>query len=493
MKTINIKSIILTLSILLAAAPAFAKSKKDIFYDSKSWTVNVFGDAEYLKNQEMRERVFEFPLSVPVQNMQPDEKVCTIMARTLTENGYGKRVVDILTKNGTSEDILRRLAIVNAQRADIELGRENLRVFSGDNLTNLIAEDYLPVLTHNYIVVDYRYRVTYTKGEKKGRTEIVTHPVLFRVDIDKEQAFDIMSCLGDPSRYARLKFKVSYCTSAQLYNDIIKDAPDMAVRGVITHRNPAQISIGSDMGLQKGDLVSVYSQRIDKKGRQYSKRISRARVCAVWPESAQINFEANTAGNRKNGDVVVRTPDNHSRLGVMATWQPHVWGAQILWDDKMGFTKSGIIHHFLMDLAFAMTDKPGETFVAQTGMYAGRSYKAPMFANLGLGYGLSKTFLGFFDVMPFFLLQGEAGFMVDRNILKEENTKTIYGLAVRAPIGVRFSANIGYPLRLVLEAGYALNFGLHEDGKSDYEVVDNSMKLMGAHRDGIFLNLGLIF
>ena len=114
-----------------------------------------------------------------------------------------------------------------------------------------------------------------------------------------------------------------------------------------------------------------------------------------------------------------------------------------------------------------------------------------MWWNVGMGYGISKTFLGFMDFMPYFLVQYEGGFMIDTGSLLDENNKAKnpYGSFVRVPIGLRFSFNIGYPLRLAIEGGYALNYGI--GGK--HKVITQTCDLMGAKRKGFFLNLGLIF
>ena len=479
----------------LAVLPAQAAKP---FYDSKSWIVNVAGDPSFLISNGFESKVNPVALQVPhLLNQEPTAEVCREIAADLTERGIGKEMIDALTGNGMNDAVLRRLALANAQRQDVELGTSTMRFESGDALDNLLADDYLPILMHNYIVLTY----TQTKTDSKGKVSYKYYYAIFHVDINAEEAFDIVSSISDPSRYSRLKYPVSVCafgeasTPEKTEKKIAKSVPGLAVRGVLLKRNPARISIGKNAGLKKGDLVSIYSQRVDKNGNNYSKRISRARVCGVWDNEAQVNFEANTAGNRKNGDVVVRTPDSKSRVGLMATYTPHVWGGQILLDTKSGFARSGIVHHFLMDFGFSMTDKPGTKFIRLDDL--SHEYKAPMFFNFGMGYGLSKTFVGFFDFMPFFLVQYELAPMIDFDSLKDslgenpsdDGGKMPLGSAVRIPLGLRFSFNMGYPVRLALEAGYAFNFGIGDD----YKIVKQACDYLGAKRNGAFINLGLTF
>ena len=463
---------------------------KKIFYDSKSWIVNVAGNARLLQDIGLDTKVN--PVKVNVSNpldatnyLDPKS-----LAQKLSEEGYGKEFINALTSNGTNDELLRKLAFKNVQKQDIEFGSNTL--IGGENESSLntyLKDEYLPILMHNYYC--FLYTHTYEKkiktkgGQEKFEMESIPYYAIFKVDVDSEEAFDIIASIGDPEKYNSLSFPVSFVSGGlvlKLEKNLEKDGPDLMLRGVLTQRNPAKISIGKNAGLKAGDLVSIYSQRVDKQGNLYSKRISRARVAKTWDNEAQINFEANMAGNRKNGDVVVRTRDKHTRIGLLATWQPHVWGAQVFSDTKMSFMRSGIINHFLFDLAFSMTDKPGQKFLSLVN--ESDVYKSPMFANAGLGYGISKTFLGYIDIMPFFIAQYEMSFMP-----KVEGLINPFASNVRVPVGVRFSFNIAYPLKFVLEGGYSLNWGFG----NNYKIIKQACEYLDAKRDGLFINAGFIF
>lgn len=478
---------------VFACARAFAAKP---FYDSKSWIVNVAGDYQFLQTIGFESKVNGLNVNIPVNPANISEDTWEQFAKDLTNWGYGNRVIDALTANGTDDTYLRQLALNNANKQDIEFGAEHLRGEGAEGLATLIQDNYEPILMHNYIVL--------TRPSAIGTG---VNYAIYKVEVTKDEAFDIVANIANPEGYAKLPnfpVKLMYAGVCKNVNDdgdvaktqaeIAKHVPGMAVRGVLLHRNPARISIGENAGLKKGDLVSLYSQRMTADGEEYSKRISRARVCGVWGDEAQINFEAGTAGNRKNGDIVVRTPDNKNRFGIMATWTPHVWGGQLIWDRKAGFTRSGIIHHTLVELGFSMTDHPGDKFVVLDSEHSGFEYKSPMFANIGLGYGIGKTFLGFMDVMPFFLVQYEAGIMMDLSLDDEKIAGSdtggiIWGSAIRVPVGLRFSFNIAYPFKVVLEAGYAPYFGFGDD----YEIVKATNKYLDVKRDGFFLNAGFIF
>ncbi|MDE6271393.1 MAG: hypothetical protein K2M31_00095 [Muribaculaceae bacterium] len=484
------------LVILMGITIAPARGEKP-FYDSKSWIANVAGDPDFLINNGFQSKVNPIQnLSVPYSlSNAPTEKGCITLAETMTREGMGRKFIDALTNDGKSEEYLQKLALWNANKQDVEFASEHLRGEGEEGIKTLIKDDFEPILQQNYIVLTKTVQVGTTKD---GKIKTKSYYAIFHVEVSKEDAYDIMMNIGD-AKYYLLKFPVKFCYLGE-YNpeepekteaNIAKKVPGLAVRGVLLRRNPARISMGEDLGINKGDLVSIYSQRVDKNGNPYSKRISRARVCGVWDNDAQVNFEAGTAGNRKNGDIVVRTPDSHFRWGVLATYSPHVWGGKALMDYKAGFTRSGIIHHILMDLGFNMTDHPGNKYYVLTDKHFGYEYRSPLFFNYGLGYGIGKTFLGYLDVMPFFMLQYEAGVMMDvtTETSTNDDAATILGSSVRIPIGLRLSFNIAYPVKLVVEGGYAARFGFGDD----YKIVKQTCDLMKAKRDGVFVNLGLIF
>lgn len=460
------------------------------FYDNKSWIVNCAGDYEWLSNIGFATKVNG--INIPIRqklSIDISQSSCRQIAANMTNDSIGTSMIRALTHFGMDDKLLRKLALDNANKQDIEFGLENIRANNHDELVTLLADDYEPILCHNYIVLTHK-ELGYKKKE-------MVYYAIFRVEVSKEEAFDIVANIGNPAVLRRMKFPVKFLYSGvcgdkpeKTVQLISENVPDLAVRGVILKRNPAVISMGQECGLKKGDLVSVYSQRLDKDGIPYSKRISRARVGAVGHGKSQVNFEAKTAGNRKNGDIVVRTPDSKLRFGILATYQPHLWGADAILDTKVGFTKSGLIHHFLVDLGFAMTDKPGASFCVNESDYFGKSYKSPMFFDFGIGYGISKTFLGFVDVMPYVLVQFEFSLMeFDKKLYggtaSTDNKASIGNLGCRGPIGLRLSFNLSYPIKLVLEGGYAF----HATNRICREICE----IIGAKRGGYFVNCGLIF
>jgi hypothetical protein len=162
---------------------------------------------------------------------------------------------------------------------------------------------------------------------------------------------------------------------------------------------------------------------------------------------------------------------------------------------QVGYSRAGFVSHFISDVAFVMTDKPGEDF---NFIDLAPTYKSPIFINVGIGYGLSKVFCGFVEVMPYFMAQYEIAMMFDKDSFKYDennnnNSTDIMGTSVRIPVGLRLDINIAYPFQLTLTGGYAFNFILDnttEDLTMSYIHVQDACDYLGTKRDGLFLGAG---
>lgn len=486
----------IVLSLLIVCFAAGSEVCAKTFYDSKSWIVPVGGQTDNLMLCGLSSKVYPIKVnqveSVFTITSKPDKRWGEDLAARMTAEKYGNKIVNTLTGSGHDEYLLRKLANMNVQRQDIEFGNSTQMAENGEeSVRNLIEEDYLPILTNCYYIID----INVTGEEKSAKIPFSSkYFAIFRVKINNDEAFDIMSCIGDPERYNNLSFPMELCYIGEYKGleetaeVISKEVPGLALRGVITQRNPAKISIGSDMNIHQGDLVSIYSQRMTKKGELYSKRISRARVSYVSPNNSQINFENRLSGNRKNGDVAVYTPDRLTRLGVKVNYTKGIWGGDIFGDSKVGFTRSGLIHHLIYYGGASITEHPKYTFCVidkDSPAYL-CSYKAPIFINVGIGYGISKTLLGFIDGM--LSIKGEYEHAIMGDDGNADDAPMMHCNAIRVPASFRLSINVAYPLRFFVEGGY-----IYRQGLLRTRILEESLKLMDARNDGLFFSVGVIF
>jgi hypothetical protein len=476
------------------------QAKDRPFYDSKSNIVGVSGAYDKLVEYGYGEKMFENPvklktvLSAPVNKKGYSDSQINSVLKSLNEENAGNMVLRYLFADGNqlSEKMVQQRALKNIQRGDIEFANANYK-----DANDVLRDDCLPILTHNYIYLEYRTddRIAY---------------MVFHVCIDKDVLEQVYATWNNIRGLDRIKVPVEFvATDVVKYNitkdpgyttinrSLAKNAEAFAIRGQILQRNPAKIDANSQNGVKKGNLVSIYSQRMDKSGKLYSKRISRGRICGVNSKTSQLYFIAGNRGNRKNGDIAVVTRDKQMAVTIEGMWQPHCYAAQVGYDGQFGYSRAGFVSHFLSDLAFAMTDKPGENFNFE-GLEP--TYKSPVFFNIGIGYGLSKVFGGFIEVMPYFMAQYDIAIMFDKDFFKydendpDNNQSTdIMGCSIRIPVGLRLDINIAYPFQLTLTGGYAFNISLGDDETDltmSYSSIQAACDYLGAKRDGLFFGAG---
>ena len=89
------------------------------FYDSKSWIVNVGGQGKLLKQIGFETKVNEVEVSIVSSiklSGKPGKEYYRQLATQLTNENLGRKFIDSLTDNGTSDAILKKLALKNIQR-----------------------------------------------------------------------------------------------------------------------------------------------------------------------------------------------------------------------------------------------------------------------------------------------------------------------------------------------------------------------------------------
>lgn len=499
-RTNLLKLCLAALCTFLFLLPVSVQAKDRPFYDSKSNIVGVSGAYDQLVEYGYGEKMFENPvklktsLSAPVNKKGYSDFQVNSVLESLNGENAGNRVLRYLFADGDqlSEDMVQQRALKNIQRGDIEFANANYK-----DAKDVLRDDCLPILTHNYIYLEYR-------------TDKYIAYMVFHVCIDKDVRDQVYATWGNIRGLDRISVPVEFVAMdvvkfdpkkvdySAISRSLAKNAEAFAIRGQILQRNPAKIDANSQNGVHKGDMVSIYSQRMDNSGKLYSKRISRGRICGVNSKTSQLYFIAGSRGNRKNGDIAVVTRDKKMAVTIDGMWQPHCYAAQVGYDIQIGYSRAGFVSHFLSDLAFAMTDKPGEDFNFE-GLEP--TYKSPVFLNIGIGYGLSKVFGGFLEVMPYFMAQYEIGMMFDKDSFKYDendaynNNKStdIVGSSIRVPVGLRLDINIAYPFQLTLTGGYAFNFSLGDDETDltmSYSSIQAACDYLGAKRDGLFFGAG---
>lgn len=482
----------------IAMSLAVHAKKENFFLDEKSQVIGIATVGDYVQG-DLYEKFVASPIDrrlkmtlAPRDTIFPSEYEMTSYLKGINA---GRIVIDdLLLFDGKSfdETELRRRTELNNIRSDHE--RASLDILGAENV---LRDDVNPIITNNYLFVRLQYQKPYIndKGERKERT--VYRDYIYKVLVDKNIIEEIYEAWDNPEAYKQINIPLQYIetpksedsTLGSITSALEKDNTDFKNYGQLIRRS--SFDLGDRAGVKKGDNVTIYRQMEDRNGNLYSKRIARGKVNGFDENGRYAHFfrVSGNAGSWKNGDLATVSHSSNFNFGGQVELGEKTWYAGIIGDYAFGFTRSGLYSHFLINLGYCQTLRPGRRFD-----YGYETYKSPTFFNMGLGYGIGKTFLGFFDVMPYVKVQYDLAEMRDANAdsdEEEEKVDKLKGHFVRVPIGLRLNINIAYPCRLMLEAGYAFHYGL--DGIGHTSEVKDALKSIGAKRDGYFVSIGLIF
>ena len=425
------KRFVVTLCLLMAVvANAFALSKQ---FETEQ-TINVAGNYRFLMANGFSDVVNPLDVAIDVELIsKPDDAVCRQLAREMTARGYGEKIVAGLRQKDPA----------------------------------ITAE----VLERSYIVLTYVQKPKY-KHELKDSTKKET-PMLYYALFHVETAE--AGCPIVTAYYARAK-------NGNVAANISRHLMALDVKGHFVSLSPAEINLGYTSKVKKGDRIDVYSQ---------NRKVASARVSDVWDNGSRLHFENGILKGDISDYEVVRNPDQPLRLGLKATYMPHVWGLDLALDGKFGISTSGLIHHVIGNLGYAITDH-ANTYFSLAG-HQFDEYRMPQFFNVGVGYGFSKMFCAHWEFMPFIMAQYELGYMKNRvtldTLFDTEQHESRCGSAFKFPVGIRLGYNVSYPIKVFLETGYAFRTRIGHDA----DIIDWACDYVGAKRSGLFVNVGILF
>lgn len=430
------KRICVSLVLLMAVvANAFASAKQP----GAGQTINVAGNYRFMMANGFSDVINPLDIAIDVElTSKPDAALCRELAAEMTARGYGEKIV-------------------------VELKRKNPAITSEE-------------LARSYIVLTYIREPKY-KRELKDSTKKETpqlYYALFHVETTEA------NCPISTGYFARAK-------NGNVAASISRHLGELDVKGRIVSGSPAEINLGYTSKVKKGSRVDILSATDQGKNR----RVASARVSDVWDSGARIQIEDGTLGVDFADYEVVRHPEQPLRIGFKATYMPHVWGIDLALDGKLGISMSGLVHHILGNVGYAITDH-SNTYFSLAG-HQFDEYRMPQFFNVGVGYGFSKVFCAHWEFMPFILAQYELGYMKDRvtldTLFDTGGHESRRGSAFKFPVGIRLAYNVTYPIKVFLETGYAFRTRVGHDA----DIIDWACDYVGAKRSGLFVNLGIIF
>lgn len=473
--------------------------KENFFLDEKSQVIGIATVGSY-NDGDLYEKFVKSPIDgrlkmplAPKDTIFPSESEMTSYLKSVNA---GRIVIDDLLRfdgQKFDESELRRRAELNNIRSDHE--RASIDILGAQNV---LRDDVNPIITNNYLFVRLLYRKPYydKNGEQKERVGIRDY--IYKVVVDQNIIESIYEAWDDPVAYKKIQIPLQYIetpksddkTLGSITSALESTNTDFKNFGQLVKRS--SFDLGDRAGVKRGDNVTIYRQMQDRNGNFYSKRIARGKVNGFDEGGKYAHFfrVSGNAGNYKNGDLATVSHSSNFNFGGQVEFGEKTWSAGIVGDYAFGFTKSGLYSHMLLKLGYCQTMHPGRRFEYNYG-----TYKSPSFIDFGLGYGIGKTLIGFFDIMPYVMAEYEMAEMRDANATysadKEDDVKKLKGHFIRVPIGVRLNINIAYPCRLMLEVGYAFQYGFDEIKETG--EIKEAMKEIGAKRDGYFVSVGLLF
>lgn len=489
----RIKHFLLSFLLLFAVEA----SAQRLSFDSKYIKVGVVGNGEYDMTTFKTDPNIRYLGSVDApfdERIKGDKTSMEAAARTLTEAGAGKQVLDLLLQRdaeGLHFDRLYAEALTNTTIEEVNEAKLDISAETKDVLKKEISRQ---LLKNNFIVL-FSY-----KEKRSGKKKYYWN--VFKVEIDDKIIEQAFLTWNDMERYDQIKVPVKYVARGKVDENLVletsKKVSDFAVRGPVYSRHPFFARVGAGQGVKSGDLLYIYRSYLDDDNTMYSRKVCTVRATDVYADSTRLYTISGKFASRKRGDIAVYKGAHRWSFAVMGQasfGDDPRYGARVLWERRVGrFSKHGFTSYFLMGIDFNTFKKEPEGVWWDTDGNPER----PMLMSLSfnLGYGLGFNFLGRFELMPYILvgLQGNSLINMDLSDIKLSDTEPSDTESSDADLiyydkeqggwtmlnndgtpffsghaGLRLNVNLWYPVQLTVGADYNYNLPLDKKCEAAYK------------------------
>ena len=463
---------------LLSALNIFNVSARK-FYDSKSMIIGISGNLTELEEGGFSNKYFRNDIQLPAEALSTGKKYNKQkLLKAFERERTGKKILDMLFQydgHSLSESLLKDRAFQNVQLMDEE--RAQIGVIDKETI---LREDYLPILESNYIFLTRTVNIGKSIGqllvedpEKDDRYR--TYWIVFKVDITKDILEQVFNCWNDMNKYDQINVPIKYVASGcfkkttakteevrnLLARSVSQKVEAFAIRGQITDNHPLTVNIGGFNGVQQGDRMKIYRQKVNSKNEFSSVTIANTRAGYVSVNSTRLFALSGQSSSYKKGDIAVIRLDRgigHSLTYNLLSmeYETKYHGVSYTFDKRFAFNKHGISSYALGSIGLIM-DKSEDIDIE---FDHGIEYDdTPSILNVGFGLGFGKTFFSRVEIMPYAMVHYLYA-------LGEEDDYEDFTEAVRIPIGVKANVNILYPLQLTLGAEY--NFMIQKEPEESW-------------------------
>lgn len=248
--------------------------------------------------------------------------------------------------------------------------------------------------------------------------------------------------------------------------------------GVIDTRSrftAARIGKGDYYNMKQGSrfkamrtYLTANNDTIQKKvGLLRATRVSSGRSYEMRGDSSL--FYVISGKRPRPGDVLVYDPDKQMATSFAATYDMHMWGAQVRWDYMMAFSKYGVAQYGSIILGVKGTHKVADVY--QTKGENSTDVKKIDFVgqiDARLSYGIGLNFWHWFELNPYVSGGISQPFVmkVSKSVKNEGDLQILPNsfedckdwLSYNVTPGVRLNMNICYPVLLTVGAEYVVTF-----------------------------------
>ena len=474
----RIKHFLLSFLLLFAVEA----SAQRLSFDSKYIKVGVIDNGVYDMTVFQADPNIRYLGSVNApfkENIDGSRASMEAAARTLTEAGAGKQVLDLLLQRdaeGLHFDRLYAEALTNTTVEEVNEAKLDISAETKDVLKKEISRQ---LLKNNFIVL-FSYKEK-SDGKKKYYWNV------FKVEIDDKIIEQAFLTWNDMERYDQIKVPVKYVARGKVDDnlalEISKKVPEFAVRGPVYSRHPFFARVGAGQGVKSGDLLYIYRSYLDDDNTMYSRKVCTVRATDVYADSTRLYTISGKFASRKRGDIAVYKGAHRWSLAVMGQasfGDDPRYGARMLWEYRAGrFSKNGFTSYVLVGFDFNTFKKDPEGVWWDTN----GNPKQPMLMGgaFNLGYGLGFNFLGRLELMPYFLVGLQYATLTNLDLQyydKEQGGWTTLNdngeayngtLFASGHAGLRLNVNLWYPVQLTLGADYNYNLPLDKKFEAAYD------------------------
>ena len=279
----RIKHFLLSFLLLFAVEA----SAQRLSFDSKYIKVGVIDNGVYDMTVFQADPNIRYLGSVNApfkENIDGSRASMEAAARTLTEAGAGKQVLDLLLlrdAEGLHFDRLYAEALTNTTVEEVNEAKLDISAETKDVLKKEISRQ---LLKNNFIVL-FSYKEK-SDGKKKYYWNV------FKVEIDDKIIEQAFLTWNDMERYDQIIVPVKYVARGKVDDnlalEISKKVPEFAVRGPVYSRHPFFARVGAGQGVKSGDLLYIYRSYLDDDNTMYSRKVCTVRATDVYADSTRL-------------------------------------------------------------------------------------------------------------------------------------------------------------------------------------------------------------